>query len=227
MARRRRRSSGGGAVGLLVLVVVVLVLGSVLLKALAAIWPVAVLAGVALVAWKVDAAKKRRAEIAEAGRIRAIRSREVGLYHQMSAREFEEAVGFLCRRDGCRDVQVTGGAGDFAADVTAITPNGLKLVVQCKRYASGNLVSGPDVQRVSGTYRVIHHANLAVVVTTSGFTRQAREMASRAGILLFDADALGGWASGTGPCPWALAMPSPARAVLGIRSAVALQSPEP
>ncbi|MFI2213923.1 restriction endonuclease [Streptomyces sp. NPDC020141] len=47
---------------------------------------------------------------------------------------FEEAVAALCERDGCRDVEVNGGAGDLGADVTAIAPSGLRVVIQCKRY---------------------------------------------------------------------------------------------
>ena len=75
--------------------------------------------------------------------------------------EFEEAVADLCRRDGCRDVTVTGGAGDLAADILATTPRGRRMLVQCKRYTPGRRVGSPEVQRVGGTYAVVHRAELA------------------------------------------------------------------
>jgi restriction system protein len=133
-----------------------------------------------------------------------IRSYEVAPYHQMSAMEFEHALAFLCRRDGCPQAQVTGRTGDLGADVIAITPDGRKLVIQAKRYVTGNLVTGPDLQKFAGTCYTIHRADIAALVTTSSFTKQARAMAAHAGILLFDADGLGGWASRTGPAPWSL-----------------------
>ncbi|MET8538144.1 restriction endonuclease [Streptomyces sp. NPDC005065] len=56
---------------------------------------------------------------------------------------------------------------------------------------------------VSGK-RKVHGAHLVAAVTTSGFTRSARECASHAnvGIRLLDHDALARWTSGTGPAPW-------------------------
>ncbi|HEY2127300.1 MAG TPA: restriction endonuclease, partial [Streptosporangiaceae bacterium] len=59
--------------------------------------------------------RQREAEI-YAARALAIES-----YHAMNAREFEEALAYLCRRDGCPEAHVTGRAGDLGADVLAIT----------------------------------------------------------------------------------------------------------
>lgn len=145
---------------------------------------------------------QKRQRLHEAYRLRAIRSRDAAIYHQMTARDFEEAIAFLCARDGCPEARATGKAGDLGADVIATTPDGRRLVIQCKRYVPGNLVTGPDLQKFAGTCRTIHNADIAVLVTTSGFTKQAREMAAYAGIVLYGSDALGGWAGGTGPAPW-------------------------
>ncbi|MGW7244654.1 restriction endonuclease [Streptomyces sp. NPDC054804] len=41
-----------------------------------------------------------------------------------------------------------------------------------------------------------------VLVTTSTFTQQAASYAVAQGIRLYDAQALAGWASQTGPAPW-------------------------
>lgn len=120
----------------------------------------------------------------------------------MSPRQFEEYVAGLCRRDGCRQVEVVGGAGDMAADILATTPTGRRMLVQCKRYAPGNLVRSPEVQRVGGTYAVVHGAQLAVVVTTGSYTTDATEYAAVAGIRLVDGTELAAWATGKVLPPW-------------------------
>lgn len=146
--------------------------------------------------------RRQQAELAEARRIRELRAYEVSAYRQMSPGDFERALAVLCRRDGCSGATVKGGPGDLGADVVATSPEGRKIVIQAKRYADGNPVSGPDLQKFAGTCWLIHSADVAAVVTTSSFTRQARELALRAGIVLVDGDALGGWVTQTGPPPW-------------------------
>jgi restriction system protein len=51
---------------------------------------------------------------------------------------------------------------------------------------------GPALQKFGGTCYAVHRADIAAVVTTSGFTRQAREYAAAMRIALFDHDALAG-----------------------------------
>jgi restriction system protein len=152
--------------------------------------------------WRWQRYQRIRAEEDEAARVYSLQAAEIATYHAMGAAEFERALGYLCTRDGCTRVQVVGRSGDLGADITAITPTGLHMVIQAKRYRRGNRVSGPDLQRFGGTCFTIHQAQLAVVVTTSDFTVQARQYAERAGIRLFDERALAGWASRTGPAPW-------------------------
>lgn len=142
---------------------------------------------------------QRRAEEAA---IYAARAEHIGSYLAMSPGEFERALAYLCERDGCRDVQVVGGAGDLAADVIATTPSGHRIVIQAKRYGPTTTVGSGDVQKVNGTYQHAHGAHVAAIVTTSRFTKPAREYAGRCGIRLFDQQALAGWASRTGPAPW-------------------------
>jgi restriction system protein len=156
----------------------------------------------ALGRWRYRRWRREEAESAEAARVHAIRASEIANYHVMNPSEFEQALGYLCARDGCTDVRVVGRSGDLGADVTAITPTGARLVIQAKRYKRGNNVSGPDLQRFGGTCFTIHGAGIAAVVTTAGYTKQARTYAHLAGIRLFDNDALAGWASRTGPAPW-------------------------
>ncbi|MEU7064664.1 restriction endonuclease [Streptomyces sp. NPDC046161] len=123
-------------------------------------------------------------------------------YDALDADAFEAAVAELCERDGCRDVQVVGGAGDLGADVVATTPDGRRVVIQCKRYCATNKVGSQDVQRFGGTCYAVHEADVAAVVTTSDFTTPAAEYAEQCGILCFDRQALLAWSAATGPAPW-------------------------
>src|SRR5271165_382547 len=174
MARRRSRRSSSNPALILFLGAAGLAL-ALLVDVVRYLWPLLLIGSAGFIAWGVQAGRKRRARLAEWERIRLIRSRELATYHGMSAREFEEALAYLCRRDGCCQVQVVGGAGDLGADIIASTPDGRRLVIQAKRYVTGNAVTGPDVQKFAGTFRMVHRAEIGAVVTTSSFTRQARE----------------------------------------------------
>ncbi|MDX3310494.1 restriction endonuclease [Streptomyces sp. NPDC054884] len=123
-------------------------------------------------------------------------------YEALDPDEFEQAIAELCRRDGCRDVDVVGGAGDLGADVVARTPDGRLLVIQCKRYHDGNRVGSQDMQRFGGTCYTVHGADVAVVVTTSDFTGPALEYAGQCGIVCVDGRELLRWQDGVGPRPW-------------------------
>ncbi|MFF0777603.1 restriction endonuclease [Streptomyces sp. NPDC003720] len=120
---------------------------------------------------------------------------------------FEQAIADLCARDDCRQVEVVGGAGDLGADVTAVTPDGRRVVIQCKRYCDTNKVGSQDMQRFGGTCFTVHEADIAVVVTTSDFTAPALEYAQQCGILCVNGEELSAWTDGTGPRPWDLVGP--------------------
>ncbi len=110
----------------------------------------------------------------------------------MTGPEFERLVAGLLERDGCEDVRISGGAGDRGADLTAITPHGHRLVVQCKGYRS-HPVGDPDMQRFLGTVRQVHNAEIPLFVTTSRFTRSATQLARDHGIVLVDGTTLAAW----------------------------------
>ncbi|MFE6040678.1 restriction endonuclease [Streptomyces sp. NPDC056452] len=120
----------------------------------------------------------------------------------MDPYDFEEAVAALCRRDGCADAEVVGGAGDLGADVVGTTPDGRRLVVQCKRYTSENKVGSQDLQRFGGTCYAVHEAGTAVVVTTGAFTEPALEYAEQCGIVCVDLAGLDAWSEHGAPLPW-------------------------
>lgn len=120
----------------------------------------------------------------------------------VSPDEFEQLVALLCERDGCLDVRVVGGANDLGADVLAVTPDGLRLVIQCKQYREANRVGSQDLQRFGGTCFTVHDADIAAVITTSTFTEPAVAYAEQSGIRCLDHDMLFAWEAGIGPAPW-------------------------
>lgn len=93
--------------------------------------------GVSLVFWRSNVRGERWRHLQEAQRreaeIYAARAVAIESYYAMTAREFEEALAWLCRRDGCPEAYVTGKAGDLGADVKAVTSDGRILVIQAKR----------------------------------------------------------------------------------------------
>ncbi|MEV0977655.1 restriction endonuclease [Streptomyces sp. NPDC049915] len=123
-------------------------------------------------------------------------------YDALDADEFEQAVAALCERDGCTGVEVVGGAGDLGADVLAVTPDGRRMVIQCKHYSDEHRVGSQDLQRFGGTCYTVHEADVAVLVTTSDFTAPAAEYAEQCGIVCVDRSALHAWSDG-GAAPWA------------------------
>ncbi|MGQ4713505.1 restriction endonuclease [Streptomyces anulatus] len=123
-------------------------------------------------------------------------------YAELDPYAFEEAVAELCRRDGCVDAEVVGGAGDLGADVLATTPDGRRLVVQCKRYGPDNRAGSQDLQRFGGTCFAVHEADVALVVSTGGFTEPALDYAEQCAILCYGPEELTAWSEGGAPPPW-------------------------
>ncbi len=63
-------------------------------------------------------------------------------------------------------------------------------------------VASPDLQRFAGTVFNIHHADVAVLVTTGTVTTPADRLAKAAGIEIVHADRLDRWADGRDQPPW-------------------------
>ncbi|MFJ4965141.1 Restriction endonuclease [Streptomyces sp. ADI96-02] len=131
-----------------------------------------------------------------------VRAPEPVDYTAMDPYAFEEAVAGLCRRDGCADADVVGGAGDLGADVLATAPDGRRIVIQCKRYGPDNKAGSQDLQRFGGTCYAVHEADSAIVVSTGGFTEPALAYAEQCGILCVGPAELAAWSDGGAPPPW-------------------------
>ena len=128
---------------------------------------------------------------AHAARQRLLDER-VGSTDGMSGPQFERLVARLMQRDGFTDVRIPGGSGDLGADVLGRGANGL-VVVQCKRYAQNRYVSSPDMQKFLGTCFHEHGADEAWFVTTTRFSKAARDLGTRRAVRLVDRADLAEW----------------------------------
>ena len=124
------------------------------------------------------------------GQRRLRRRRTLGRLISGTPTEFEETVARMMRSQGFRGVRRTGGAGDLTADVVATDRAGRTVVVQCKRYQPSKAVGSKELQTFIGMQRIHHQADYGLYVTTSSFTRPARELAEQHGITLVDGIAL-------------------------------------
>jgi restriction endonuclease Mrr len=107
----------------------------------------------------------------------------------LSPTGFEIAVGETLIALGYQNVERYGGPGDLGSDLGARDKNGNYFVVQCKRFAPGNLVGSPDMQRFIGAMR-IRGASSGKFITTSGFTSHALALALDHNVELIDGPTL-------------------------------------
>lgn len=115
---------------------------------------------------------------------------------QMHHTEFECTVASLARRDGYVITRNRGGAGDLGADVIAVAPDAqTRVVIQCKHTRGGGTVGSPVLQRLNGTARQVHQADVVVAVTNGYYSAPARTFARSQGIALIDWRSLEHWAT--------------------------------
>ena len=136
---------------------------------------IGLLAGIAWIAFMIVSRRQEAVDAERQAHLDRLRTLE-GLI-ALTPTEFEHAVGEMLSAQGYRKVQVHGGAGDLAADLTCLAPDGRFVVVQCKRYAPDNLVGSPAIQSFIGMVKIHHKADLGIFVTTSGYTLPAMNLA--------------------------------------------------
>lgn len=95
---------------------------------------------------------------------------------------FEMYCADLLRAEGYKKVEVTRASGDQGVDVLA-TKDGEKYAIQCKYYS--NPVSNAAVQQVLAG-ALYYGCDKAVVMTNSTFTKSARELAEKTGVILWE-----------------------------------------
>lgn len=100
--------------------------------------------------------------------------------YNLSSREFEELVAELFSQQGFA-VELTPETRDGGCDIIATKNIGglpFMLLIECKKYAKRNPVGVSLVRSLLGV-QGDRKANKAVLVTTSRFTKSAREFAER------------------------------------------------
>ncbi len=107
-------------------------------------------------------------------------------FDYMTGPDFEEYCADLLRKNGFTDVTVTSASGDFGVDILA-NQNKTLYAIQCKCYSSDIGVNA--IYQVAGGMKY-YNANVGVVLTNRYFTRQAKELASKIGVVLWDRDFL-------------------------------------
>ena len=104
----------------------------------------------------------------------------------LSPTQFEERVQLLLADLGWTQLQRRGGSGDRGVDLVG-QYEGERYVIQCKRYTKK--VSPAMVRDLVGT-RAIQQADRALLVTTSGFTKQGYDEVREQPVELWDGDIL-------------------------------------
>ena len=176
---KRRRSRRSGSDDLVIGALVLAVIGVATLIQMATgqpvekeMWPITAIVGViALIL------------VARTLRQRPTPEISLGEFLTMSPSQFEKSVAGVLARYGYR-LRVTGGAGDLAADLVGTDPDGHSVVVQCKRYAPGQYIGSPDIQKFIGMGRIHHAAKVLVFVTTSEYSAPARGLAGKHDVVL-------------------------------------------
>lgn len=100
--------------------------------------------------------------------------------YNISPREFEIIVAEIFKQQGY-EVELTPETRDGGCDIIATKSIGgipFMLLVECKRYAKGNPVGVSLVRSLLGVQED-RKANKAILVTTSRFTKEAKDFANR------------------------------------------------
>ncbi len=169
---RRRKSShrltfiaGAGLVALVVLTEIAAERSRDVLLSLGAAALAAIVAAMGL--WW-----HRRRQRSREARMTLLRMQRLGDLLTASGAEFESMVAELFRALGYTRIERIGGSGDLGIDLSAIDPDGLEVVIQCKRYGRGQKIGSPAVQNLMGAV-VNADADRGIFVTTSEFTEPA------------------------------------------------------
>lgn len=99
----------------------------------------------------------------------------------LSGVDFERLITSLLHHMGFEAV-MTKASGDGGVDIVAMLDQPLvggRYLVQCKRFAVGNLVGAATVREFYGAVTADARAVKGILITTSDFTNQAKEFARR------------------------------------------------
>lgn len=136
-----------------------------------------------------------RAETMEPKQHIELLKEDVNHLDHLSGREFEEVVAELLASLGW-DVSLTPPTRDGGIDMLGISRDATGFestwAVECKRYRSDRLVGVPVLRMLHGVKEALRLPR-AVLVTTSGLTREAGSFAQSTDIQIADRKVLEGW----------------------------------
>jgi restriction system protein len=121
-------------------------------------------------------------------------SRIVTHLYSLDPEEFEYFCRRFLERYGFEDMEVTKRGRDGGIDVFGTLEVGissLHVAAQCKRYKKSNKISRPDIDQFRGAIQGEYQQG--IFITTSSFTKEAKEYAFRRGcvpIVLIDGETL-------------------------------------
>ena len=104
---------------------------------------------------------------------------ESGFRENMSGDEYEKYCKYILKQRGWI-VELTPKSGDQGVDLIA-TKEYLKVCIQCKRYSKP--VGNKAVQEIF-TGKQFYSGSHGVLVSNAGFTKSAKSLASKTGIIL-------------------------------------------
>ncbi|MFJ1541903.1 restriction endonuclease [Micromonospora chalcea] len=109
---------------------------------------------------------------------------------------FEEWTALLLERDGCKILRRRGGSNDQGADVIAVTPGGLRVVLQCKFSTKLRHTVDPRYfHELNGTARQEHGADIVGLVTNRTASTAAQDFATKHRIHFINRRVLQRWAT--------------------------------
>ena len=105
-------------------------------------------------------------------------------YDNLDGVDFEKYCQVLLTVIGFENVEMTPRSGDDGVDLVGFRDD-VKYVFQCKRYKKN--VGRSAVQEVY-TGKSVYDADVAVVITTAGFTKEAQSTAGKLHVKLWDGE---------------------------------------
>ncbi len=101
----------------------------------------------------------------------------------MDGKTYEAYVGYKISNNGWHNITYTPITGDYGADIIATDKDGNRVCIQCKRY--DHPVGIDAVQEVIAA-KQFYGAKRAIVATNSVMTAQARNMAQKTDVELWE-----------------------------------------
>lgn len=115
----------------------------------------------------------------------------IAVLQQMDPYEFEHFVADLWERMGW-ETEVSSASADKGVDIIArkSVPYDQMLLIQAKRYGPNSTVGSPDVQQYASLRHQYNGVDKVLIVTTNGYSRQAKEIAAQLNVKLIDGEGL-------------------------------------